>query len=64
MLTYTPGFSDACIPVTHLPNFPKPLTDLFDADAMVFSYPELLQHCKELYNNNYRIAQNFDGGKV
>ena len=51
LLTHTPGFSDAYIPVTHLPNFPKPLTDLFDADAMALSYPELLQHCEELYNN-------------
>ena len=51
LLTHTPGFSEAYIPVTHLPNFLKPLTDLFNANAMALSYPELLQHCEELYNN-------------
>ena len=52
LLTHTPGFSDAYVPVTYLyTQFPRPLTDLFDADAMALSYPELLQHCEELYNN-------------
>ena len=35
----------------YLPNFPKPLTDLFDSNAMTLSYPDLLQQCDDLYNS-------------
>ena len=41
---------------TYLYSFPKPLTDLFDADAMDLSYPEFLQHCEELCNNYMMTA--------
>ena len=51
-------FSNSYVLVGHLPNFPKPLTDLelFDPIAMILSYPELLQQCEELYKN-YGTAQ-------
>ena len=49
-------FSNSYVPVSHLPKFPKPLTELFDPTAMTLSYPELLQQCEELYKN-YGTAQ-------
>ena len=51
LLSTIPDFSDSYVPVSHLPNFPKPLTELFDPTAMTLSYPELLQQCEELYNS-------------
>ena len=51
LLSTIPDFSDSYIPVSHLPNFPKPLTELFDPTVMTLSYPELPQQCEELYNN-------------
>ena len=43
LLSHTPGFSDLYVPIYGLPNFAKPLTDLFDSNAMTLSYPDLLQ---------------------
>ena len=56
ILSHTPGFSDPYVPISHLPNFPKPLTELFDPNAMSLSYPDLLQQCEELYNNHVLTA--------
>ena len=39
-LSHMEGFSDLYIPVNCLPDFPKPLTELFDPKAMCFSYSE------------------------
>ena len=57
LLSTIPNFSNSYVPVSHLPNFPKPLTELFDPTAITLSYPELLQQCEELYNN-YVITAN------
>ena len=56
ILSHTPGFSDPYVPISHLPNFPKPLTELFDPNTMSLSYPDLLQQCEELYNNHVLTA--------
>ena len=37
------GFSDSNVPVNCLPDFPKPLTGLFDLTAMSLPYPDLLK---------------------
>ena len=50
LLSHTPGFSNLYVPINQLPNFPKPLTDLFDSNTMTLSYPGLLQQCDDLYN--------------
>ena len=34
LLITIPDFSDSYVPVSHLPNFPKPLAELFDPTAM------------------------------
>ena len=44
------GFSDSYIPVNCLPDFPKPLTNLFDPSAISLSYPDLLKKCDEVYD--------------
>ena len=51
LLSHIPGFNESYVPINHLPNFPKPLTELFDPNAMSLSYPDLLQRCEESYNN-------------
>jgi len=48
MLSHTEG---PYIPTAKLPNFPKPLTELFDPDAVELTYSELLQKCDEVFDN-------------
>ena len=51
MLSHIEGFSELYIPTTCLPTFPKSLTELFDPDAAVLPYPELLKKCNKIYEN-------------
>ena len=53
LLSHTEGFSDPFIPASELPNFPKPLSELFDENATTMSYPDLLQRCDEVYNSYF-----------
>ena len=56
LLSHTEGFSDPFIPASELPNFPKPLSELFDENATTMSYPDLLQRCDEVYNSYFITA--------
>ena len=51
VLSHTPEFSDKYIPVNKITGFPKPLTELFEEDAIKLSYSDLLAKCDEVYNN-------------
>ena len=51
LLSNTAGFSDAYVPINQLPYFPRPLTELFDPNAMSLTYTDLLCRCEELYNS-------------
>ena len=51
LLSYTAGFSDTYVPINQLPYFPRPLTELFDPNAMSLTYTDLLCRCEELYNS-------------
>ena len=50
VLSHTPGFSDAYVPLNMLADFPKPLTELFSKDAIDMSYEDLVETCSEIYD--------------
>ena len=56
LLSHTAGFSDAYVPINQLPYFPRPLTELYDPNAMSLTYTDLLCWCEELYNSYIVIA--------
>ena len=60
VLSHTKGFSDPYIPTAKLPNFPKPLTELFDFDPAELAYSELLQKCDRVFNNLVISAHQAD----
>ena len=49
-LSHTPGFSDAYVPLNTLPDFPKPLTELFNRDAIDMSYQDV-EKSSDIYDN-------------
>ena len=49
VLSHTPGFSDAYVPLNMLADFPKPLTEIFNNDAIDMSYAYLVETCSEIY---------------
>ena len=50
-LSHTPGFSDAYVPLNTLADFPKPLTELFNRDAINMSYQDLVEKCSGIYDD-------------
>jgi len=50
-LSHKEGFSDSYVPINCLPDFPKPLTDLFYPSFMSLPYPDLLKKCDEVYED-------------
>jgi len=43
-------YADSFIPTTLTSNFPKPLSELFDAGAIDLTFDELLKKCEDVYN--------------
>ena len=50
-LSHTPGFSDAYVPLNALADFPKPLTELFNKDAIDMSHQNLVEKCSDIYDD-------------
>ena len=49
ILSVIPGFSDNYVPLSEQGVLPCPLTDLFKAEYMGLSYPDLLTKCEEYF---------------
>ena len=50
-LSHSPGFSDAYAPLNTLADFPKPLTELFNRDAIDMSYQDLVEKSSNIYDD-------------
>ena len=61
LATKTPGkpvilsliseYADSYIPTTLTSDFPKPLSELFDASTLDLTFDELLTKCEDVYNS-------------
>ncbi len=52
ILKITQPYAQAFIPKLSSSEFPKPLTDLYNAEALTMNYVELLSKCKEIFQSN------------
>ena len=51
ILSLVPAYSDLYVPACQLPDYPLPLTELFDPSTQALTFDELTIKCKEIYDN-------------
>ena len=52
ILSLVPKYSDRYVPLCEQGVLPPPLTNMFKADYMQLSYPELLKECEEVFTTS------------